>query len=125
MMTLSLFWKLKTTTSDYANEHHWDAVRLNDLQDIRSYLKQNESLAFARKVTQEILAEVNSLNDWNSKATVVPELDDLHLTSHRQLLAGQNRIIIEYGHNDIVYVHMVAHTGRDLEAFIRRRLLTA
>lgn len=95
------------------------------MQDIRSYLKQNESLAFARKVTQEILAEVNSLNDWNSKATVVPELEDLHLTSHRQLLAGQNRIIIEYGHNDIVYVHMVAHTGRDLEAFIRRRLLTA
>ncbi|MGF6116518.1 plasmid stabilization system protein ParE [Janthinobacterium lividum] len=103
----------------------WTQYALNDLQDIRSYLKQNESLAFTRKVTQEILAEVNSLKDWNMKGTFVPELDDLHLTTHRQLLAGQNRIIIEYGHNDIVYVHMIAHTSRDLEALIRRRLLTA
>ncbi|MBR7634969.1 hypothetical protein CSQ91_09030 [Janthinobacterium sp. BJB301] len=103
----------------------WTQYALNDLQDIRSYLKQNESLAFTRKVTQEILAEVNSLKDWNMKGTFVPELDDLHLTTHRQLLAGQNRIIIEYGHNDIVYIHMIAHTSRDLEALIRRRLLTA
>ncbi|MDO8033725.1 type II toxin-antitoxin system RelE/ParE family toxin [Janthinobacterium sp. SUN128] len=103
----------------------WTQYALNDLQDIRSYLKQNESLAFTRKVTQEILAEVNSLKDWNMKGTFVPELEDLHLTTHRQLLAGQNRIIIEYGHNDIVYVHMIAHTSRDLEALIRRRLLTA
>jgi plasmid stabilization system protein ParE len=103
----------------------WTQYALNDLQDIRSYLKQNESLAFARKVTQEILAEVNSLKDWNIKGTFVPELEDLHLTTHRQLLAGQNRIIIEHGHNDIVYVHMIAHTSRNLEAMIRRRLLTA
>ncbi|MCC7696973.1 type II toxin-antitoxin system RelE/ParE family toxin [Janthinobacterium sp. EB271-G4-7A] len=103
----------------------WTQYALNDLQDIRSYLKQNESLAFTRKVTQEILAEVNSLKDWNMKGTFVPELDDLHLTTHRQLLAGQNRIIIEYGHNDIVYIHMIAHASRDLEALIRHRLLTA
>lgn len=103
----------------------WTQYALNDLQDIRFYLKQSESLAFARKVTQEILAEVSSLKDWNSKGSFVPELEDLHLTTHRQLLAGQNRIIIEYGHNDIVYVHMIAHTSRDLEALIRRRLLNS
>jgi plasmid stabilization system protein ParE len=103
----------------------WTQYALDDLQDIRSYLKQNESLTFARKVTQEIVAEVNSLKDWNNKGTFVPELEDLHLTTHRQLLAGQNRIIIEHGHNDIVYVHMIAHTSRDLEALIRRRLLNS
>lgn len=103
----------------------WTQYALNDLQDIRSYLKQSESLAFARKVTQEILAEVSSLKDWNIKGSFVPELEDLHLTTHRQLLAGQNRIIIEYGHNDIVYVHMIAHTSRDLEALILHRLLNS
>ncbi|MBW3501677.1 MULTISPECIES: type II toxin-antitoxin system RelE/ParE family toxin [unclassified Janthinobacterium] len=103
----------------------WTQYALNDLQDIRSYLKQSESLAFARKVTQEILAEVSSLKDWNIKGSFVPELEDLHLTTHRQLLAGQNRIIIEYGHNDIVHVHMIAHTNRDLEALIRHRLLNS
>ena len=101
----------------------WTQYALNDLQDIRSYLKQNESLTFSKKVTQEIVAEVNSLKDWNNKGAFVPELEDLHLTTHRQLLAGQNRIIIEHGHNDIIYVHMIAHTSRDLEALIRRRLL--
>lgn len=102
----------------------WTQYALNDLQDIRSYLKQSDSPTFARKVTQEILAEVNSLSEWNDKGTLVPELEDLHLTTHRQLLAGQNRIIIERGQNDTVYVHMVAHTSRDLEALIRRRLLS-
>lgn len=103
----------------------WTQYALNDLQDIRSYLKQNKSLALTKKATEEILAEVNSLKDWNNKGTFIPELEDLHLTTHRQLLAGQNRIIIERGHNDIVYVHMIAHTSRDLEALIRRRLLNS
>ena len=103
----------------------WTQNALNDMQDIREHLKVNESPAFVKKVTQEILAEVNSLKQWHNKGTFVPELEDLHLTTHRQLLAGQNRIIIEHGRNDTVYVHMVAHTSRDLEALIRRRLLSS
>lgn len=103
----------------------WTQNALNDLHDIRSYLKQNESQAFVSKVAQDILAEVNSLKQWHNKGTFVPELEDLHLTTHRQLLAGQNRIIIERGQNDMVFVHMIAHTSRDLEALMRRRLLSA
>ena len=103
----------------------WTQYALNDLHDIRSYLKQSESPAFVKKVTQEILAEVNSLKVWKTKGTFVPELEDLHLTTHRQLLAGQNRIIIERTDDDTVYVHMIAHTNRDLEALIRRRLLSS
>lgn len=101
----------------------WTQYALNDLHDIRSYLKQSESSAFVKKVTQEILAEVNSLKERKTKGTFVPELEDLHLTTHRQLLAGQNRIIIERTDDDTVYIHIIAHTSRDLEALIRRRLL--
>ena len=103
----------------------WTQNALNDLQNIRSYLKLNESPAFAKKVTQEILAEVNSLKHWESKGTFVPELEELHLTMHRQLLAGQNRIIVERGDDGNVYVHVIAHTSRDLGALIRRRLLSS
>ena len=103
----------------------WTQNALNDLHAIRSYLQQNESPAFVSKATQDILTEVNSLKQWHNKGTFVPELEDLHLTTHRQLLAGQNRIIIERVHNDTVFVHMIAHTSRDLEALIRRRLLSA
>ncbi|MES2742485.1 MAG: type II toxin-antitoxin system RelE/ParE family toxin [Pseudomonadota bacterium] len=101
----------------------WTQYALNDLQNIREHLKLNESPALANRVTQEILAEVNSLKNWKNKGTFVPELEDLHLSTHRQLLAGQNRIIIERGQDDNVYVHMIAHTSRDLDALIRRRLL--
>lgn len=103
----------------------WTQYALNDLQDIREHLKVNESPVFVKKVTQEILAEVQTLKEWTNKGTFVPELEDLHLTTHRQLLAGQNRIIIERGQNDTVYVHMIAHTSRDLEALIRRRILNS
>lgn len=102
----------------------WTQNALNDLQDIRSYLNQSESAAFAKKVTQEIMTEVGSLQEWSMKGTLVPELEDLHLTTYRQVLAGQNRIIIEYG-QDIVYIHLIAHTSRDLHTLIRRRLLNA
>jgi plasmid stabilization system protein ParE len=102
----------------------WTAYALSDLQDIRQYLKVSESPAYAKKVTQDILAEVNSLKEWGNKGTFVPELEDLHLTTHRQLLAGQNRIIIEHGADDTCYVHLICHTSRDLEAVIRRRLLS-
>jgi plasmid stabilization system protein ParE len=102
----------------------WTQNALNDMQDIRDHLKVNESPAFVKKVTQEILNEVKSLEEWNTKGTLVPELEDLHLTTHRQLLAGQNRIIIERG-QDVIYIHMIAHTSRDLEALIRRRLLNS
>ena len=102
----------------------WTRNALDDLQDIRSYLKRSESPEYAKKVTQEIVDEVTSLKEWNNKGSFVPELEDLHLTTHRQLLAGQYRIIIERG-QDTVHVHMIAHTRRDLEALIRRRLFNA
>jgi len=102
----------------------WTQNALDDLKDIRSYLKTSESPAFVKKLTQDILDDVNSLKEWHTKGTFIPELEDLHLTTHRQLLTGQNRIIIERA-DDVVYVHMIAHTRRDLEALIRRRLLNA
>lgn len=73
---------------------------------------------------QEILAEVDSLKERPTKGTFIPKLEHLQLTTHRQLLSGQDRIIIEHG-QDVVHVHMRAHTSRDLEALIRRRLLNA
>ena len=76
------------------------------------------------KIPEEMLNEVKSLREWHNRGAFVPDLEDLHLTTHRQLLAGQNRIIIERG-QDVVYIHMIAHTSRDLEALIRRRLLSS
>jgi plasmid stabilization system protein ParE len=39
----------------------WAQYALNDLRDIREHPKANQSPTFVKTVTQEILAEVNSL----------------------------------------------------------------
>ncbi|MBA5608287.1 type II toxin-antitoxin system RelE/ParE family toxin [Duganella sp. FT3S] len=101
----------------------WTRYALNDLQEIQSYLKQSESPAYAQKIVRAILDEVKTLQERDTKGTFIPELEDLNLTTYRQLLAGQNRIIIERG-QDAFYVHLVAHTSRNLEALIRRRLMS-
>jgi plasmid stabilization system protein ParE len=103
----------------------WTDSAKNDLMDIRDFLKNSESLQFAIKITKEIRDEVATLKEWpKHKGTYVKELEELNLSQYRQLLAGQNRIIFERGDNDICYIHLVCHTGRDLEALLRRRLLS-
>lgn len=101
----------------------WTDAAKYDLHDIRQHLTVNQSKEYAVKITQEIRDEVASLKTWKNKAHV-KELEELHLTQYKQLLAGQNRIIIEKESDELIYVHLVCHTSRDLEALLRRRLLT-
>ena len=104
----------------------WTDAAKVDLMDIRDFLKNSESLQFASKITKEIRDEVATMKEWpKHKGTYVKELEELSLPQYRQLLAGQNRIIVELGDNDVCYVHLVCHTSRDLEAVLRRRLLSA
>jgi len=102
----------------------WTASAKNDLMEIRDFLKHAESPQFANRITQEIRDQVATLKEWpEHKGTYVKELEELNLPQYRQLLAGQNRIIIEHGDNQTCYVHLVCHTSRDLETMLRRRLL--
>lgn len=100
----------------------WTDHAIDDVTAIREYLLENESPAFVERVTAQILDEVASLSTWPNKGVFVPELEDLQLVNYRQLLAGQHRIIVERGPRDTCYVHIVAHTTRNLAALIRRRV---
>lgn len=100
----------------------WTDAARDDLNQIRLYLKQNVSPEYARKVTQEIKEEVNSLKTTPDKGTFVAELENLSMTNHRQLLANQNRIIFERT-PDVYYVHIVCHTSMNLQSLLMRRLL--
>jgi plasmid stabilization system protein ParE len=103
----------------------WTDAAKNDLVDIRDFLKHSESLQFATKITNEIRDEVATLKQWpEHKGIYVKELEELHLAQYRQLLAGQHRIVFERGDNDTCYIHLVCPARRDLEALLRRRLLS-
>jgi len=103
----------------------WTDSAKDDLINIRQYLKQSVSLQYAAKVTQEVRDEVTGLIQSSSKGTYVNELEELNLSQYRQLLAGQYRIVFDRGDGDIFYIHMVCHTSRDLEALLRRRILSS
>jgi plasmid stabilization system protein ParE len=100
----------------------WTDNAKDDLNQIRLHLKQNVSPAYAKKVTQEIKDEVNSLIASPSKGSYVAELENLRLTDYRQLLADQNRIIFERT-TEIFYIHAVCHTSMNLQSLLMRRLL--
>ena len=103
----------------------WTESAMNDLIDIRHYLKRSESLQFAVKITNQIRDEVATLKEWpKHKDTYVRELEELNLPQYRQLLAGQYRVIFERGEHETCYIHLLCHTSRDLEALLRRRLLS-
>ena len=101
----------------------WTEAARDDLLEIRAYLKTNQSPALVKKVTEPIRNEVGSLKDWPAKGVFVRELEELQLDQYRELLAGQHRIIFERG-SEAFYIHLVCHASRDLEALLRRRLLT-
>ena len=103
----------------------WTDSAKDDLINIRQYLKQSVSLQYAMKVTQEVRDEVTSLIQWSSKRTYVNELEELNLPQYRQLQAGQYRIVFERVDSNSFYIHMVCHTSRDLEALLRRRILSS
>jgi plasmid stabilization system protein ParE len=100
----------------------WTDATRDVLLEIREYLKRSQSPAFVKKVTEQIRDEVGSLKEWPSKGILVQELEELQLDQYRELLAGQHRIIFERA-SEALYVHIVCHTRRDLEALLRRRLL--
>lgn len=100
----------------------WTDNAKDDLIQIRLYLQQNVSPAYAKKVTQEIKDEVASLIASPGKGSYVAELENLKLTDYRQLLAHQNRIIFERT-PAAYYVHAVCHTSMNLQSLLMRRLL--
>jgi len=103
----------------------WTDSAKSDVIDIRDFLKNSESLQFSIKITKEIRDEVATLKEWpKHKGTYVKELEELNLPQYRQLLAGHHRIIFERGGNEKCYIHLVCHMSRDLEAMLRRRLLS-
>lgn len=100
----------------------WTQPAKDDVARIRLYLKQNVSTEFAKKVTQDIRAAVNSLANLPGKGTFVPELDDVSMSNFRQIFAADNRIIFERI-KDTCYIHLVCHTSMNLDSLLGQRHL--
>lgn len=94
--------------------------------DIRA-LRQYVSKIFGQTAWQEtytgIKAVVRNVAAFPLSGHIPPELADLGLSQYRQALSGMNRIIYEV-QGDVLYVHVVCDTRKDLRALLTRRLLS-
>jgi plasmid stabilization system protein ParE len=93
-----------------------------DLQDLRSYIVKNFSVATWQQTFQPIKASIRNLASFPLLGAIPDELQKLNLTQYRQVLSGMNRIIYEV-RQDTVYIHLIVDTRRDMLSFLLRRLV--
>jgi len=93
-----------------------------DLKELRRYVVRE----FGKKTWQASLARirdcVKNIGAFPIGGSVPDELERLNLTQYRQIISGMNRIIYEI-RQDIVYIHIVCDTRKDMKSLLTRRLL--
>lgn len=93
-----------------------------DLIELKQYILHN----FSEKVWQECFVglkkSVKRIRLFPESGNTPPELEALNLTQYRQIISGMNRIVYELRGN-MIYIHIVCDTRRDLNSLLFKRLL--
>jgi plasmid stabilization system protein ParE len=93
-----------------------------DLVALRGYIVKNFSTATWKATYAKLKATIRNLAAFPHLGGIPSELESLNLTQYRQILSGMNRIIYEVRH-EVVYVHLIVDTRRDLKDALMQRLL--
>ena len=93
-----------------------------DLKELRRYVVRE----FGKETWQASLARirdcVKNIGAFPIGGSVPDELERLNLTQYRQTISGMNRIVYEV-RQDIVYIHIVCDTRKDMKSLLTRRLM--
>ena len=93
-----------------------------DVKELRRYIIQNFSQDTWQKTYGKLKETIRSLASFPHLGSIAPELETLHLSQCRQVLSGMNRIIYKVG-QDVVYIHIIVDSRRDLKSFLMHRLV--
>lgn len=93
-----------------------------DVRELRQYVTKIFGKATWQETYTGIKATVRNIVVFPLSGHIPPELADLGLSRYRQALSGMNRVIYEV-QGDVLYIHMVCDTRKDLRALLARRLL--
>jgi toxin ParE1/3/4 len=94
----------------------------HDLKELRGYIVKNFSQEIWQTTFDRIKDTIRNLKTFPYAGSIPEEFEKINLSQYRQVIPGMNRIIYEV-RQDSVYIHLIAHTRRDLTALLTRRLL--
>ena len=94
----------------------------SDVKELRRYIIQNFSQDTWQKTYGKLKETIRSLASFPHLGLIAPELETLHLSQYRQVLSGMNRIVYEVG-KDVLYIHIIVDSQRDLKSFLMHRLV--
>ncbi|WP_345798047.1 type II toxin-antitoxin system RelE/ParE family toxin [Castellaniella sp. MT123] len=93
-----------------------------DIRELRQYITQVFDKATWQGTYAGIKTTVRNTAAFPLSGHIPPELAELGLSQYRQTLSGMNRIVYEV-QGDMLYIHIVCDTRKDLRALLTRRLL--
>jgi len=93
-----------------------------DLKELQGYMVKNFGKDAWQVSYAKIKDAVNTIGTFPLGGNVPEELERLNLTQYRQVIAGMNRIIYEV-RQEIVYIHIVCGTRKDMKSHLTRRLV--
>lgn len=94
-----------------------------DITELKEYVVQHSSKQVWKTASDEIRHAVSILEDPDA-GIVCQDLAALGITTYRQMLTGQNRIIYEVDvAGNRIFIHIVCDQRRDLQTLLMRRLL--
>jgi plasmid stabilization system protein ParE len=95
-----------------------------DLKELRSYLVGKFSQETWSTTSSKLKNALKTLETSPLSGAVPAEIEMLNLGPFRQIVSGMNRIIYET-RQDIVFVHVIADTRKNMTALLTKRLLVS
>ena len=93
-----------------------------DMKELKSYIVKNFSLATWQDTYNNLKDSIRNLKAFPFVGSIPEELKRLNLTQYRQVISGMNRVIYEV-RQEIIYIHIVADTRKDMKTLLTQRLL--
>jgi len=93
-----------------------------DIKGLKNYVVKNFSPDTWQDTYSRLKDSIRNLKAFPFAGSIPEELVRLNLTQYRQVISGMNRVIYEV-RQEIVYIHIIADTRKDMKTLLTQRLL--
>lgn len=94
-----------------------------DLIELKKYILEHFSYKIWQISYNNIKKTIHSIALFPERGSIPSEMTKLNLNRYRQAISGKNRIIYEIG-SQIIYIHIICDTRKDMMSLLVKRLLT-